>query len=477
MWCAEPKALPHLILLVAAAGCSSGQKADSAVSYVSPEPRTQAHDWTDGGVPSEAIPEVRDHATRRGIVHLHSPWSHDACDGRPLDDDGAPDADCLAALRRGLCAAQVDVAWLTDHPAHAVEQDFLERLHVGEDDELVRIDGREAAVRWSCGDSTSVLLRPGLEDELMPLGMTAALSDSVEQRTALANDDSSEAIATMRARGALVAVAHTEGRSAEWLERVVQDGVGAVELFNIHAAFDPGIRQEDLGLEGLSWAQQLGPFTDPASGVAPDLLMLTVLQAQTPSLAHWDALLQAGHSVVATGGTDAHQNVLPAELPDGERGDSFRRMLRWMSHHIRVPAGTDGDDPAALQELLAAGRFSVVFELLGTPADVDLVLETDDGRTIETGESGPGGTLVVGCPRLATGSPRSEAEPEVVVRVVKNGQAWAEGCGEHATDGPGAYRVEVEQVPHHLDRFLGDVAEELVQAYPWVYTQAIRVES
>ncbi len=465
-----------LLASLALLGCTANRKADAESGSPQPGgPVSLAHDWEPGGVRSEIIPEVRDHQTRRAIVHLHSPWSHDACDGSPLVD-GAPDADCLADLRAGLCAAQVDVAWLTDHPEHAVHQDFLDRLHLGPDDELVRVGGEEAAARWACADGTSVLVRPGLEDELMPLGMTAPLSATVDQRLIVANDDSAEAIATMAGTGALVAVAHTEGRDPDWLARVVGAGVGAIELYNLHAAFDPSIRQDDLGLGGLDWAQRLGPFTDPAAGVTSDLLMLTVLAPQQPSLDRWDALLMAGEAVVATGGTDAHQNVLPAELPDGERGDSYRRMMRWMSQHVRVAPGQDPDDPAVLQAALAAGHFSVVFELLGTPADVDLVLETDDGQTVETGGRGGAGTLVVGCPRLATGSPRSEEAPALEVRVIKDGALWATGCGEHPTDGPGAYRVEIWSTPHHLDRFLADAAAEFIVPYPWVYTQAIRVE-
>lgn len=460
------------VLAVLLVGCGDTKARDT--SHIL-EDRSDAHDWTAGGVPSEAIPEVRDQQSRRAIVHLHSPWSHDACDGEPLVD-GVPDADCLADLRRGLCDAEIDVAWLTDHPSHAADQDYEQRMHITEDDEVVMVDGREAAVRWRCADGTSVLIRPGYEDELMPIGMTKEMHSDPEIRSVLANSDSADAIQAMLGTGALVAVAHTEGRDPEWLARVVADGVGAIELFNLHSAFDPSIRQDDLGLDGLGWAQGLAPFLDATSGVEPDLLVLNVLAEQGPSLERWDTLLAAGHAVVATVGTDAHQNVLPGILPDGERGDSYRRMLRWLSQHIRVGPGLDADDPGVLQSALAAGHFFVVFEVLGTPAAFDLYLDTDSGRRIEMGGEGTAGTLHVDCPRLATGSPRSERVPEISVTIFKNGAEWAQGCGDFPTDGAGAYRVRADIVPHHLDRFLGADAESFMHPWPWVYSQAIRVQ-
>src|SRR5438445_9308455 len=53
----------------------------------------------------------------RGIVHLHSPYSHDACDNMPRDPLplGVPNETCLDDLRSALCAEKIDYAALTDH--------------------------------------------------------------------------------------------------------------------------------------------------------------------------------------------------------------------------------------------------------------------------------------------------------------------------------------------------------------------------
>ncbi len=39
------------------------------------------------GVPA-LDPGPRGYQARRSIVHLHSPWSHDACDGQGIDEVG-----------------------------------------------------------------------------------------------------------------------------------------------------------------------------------------------------------------------------------------------------------------------------------------------------------------------------------------------------------------------------------------------------
>ncbi len=459
---------PGLLLGPAACGGKDGASEETAA------PTSLAAPWAQGGVQAELLPQVRGQQTRRGIVHLHSAWSHDACDGDPLPD-GRPNAPCLQDLRDGLCAANIDVGWLTDHPTHAADQPYLDRMHLDESrDSWLEVDGQKIGARWACGDGRSVLLRPGYEDDLMPAGMMAPLDPDLAVESGLARGQDAQSFAAIAAAGALPLVAHTEGRDLASLVALVADGLAGVELFNLHAAFDPNIRRDDLGLEPLGWVDNLGIFTDPTSGAEPDLLVLTVFGEQTPSVQRWDAL-QAHGRIIGTLGTDAHQNVMPVELADGERGDSYRRSLRWMSQHLRVPAGADPDDPMVLQQALAQGRFAAVFEVLGTPASWDFRLETGDGSVVEPGDEGAAGVLVVDCPVLATGSPRAEEGPEIQATVFKDGSAWAEGCGEHPTDGPGAYRVRYDILPLHLAPFLGADPAPWMVWMPWIYTQHIAV--
>ena len=440
--------------------------------------------WSPMAVASADLPAVRGQVTRRGIVHLHSAWSHDACDGDPLID-GAPNQPCLDDLRAGLCAAGIDVAWLTDHPTHAADQPYEARLHVESGrDTWVERGGARIGARWACdaagaalGDATahgSSLLRPGYEDDLMPLGMQGPLDPDLAVESELARAATEASMRAMQAAGADVMMAHTEGKTLDLLEPLVDMGLAGVEIFSLHAAFDPGIRGDDLGLEPLGWTEGLTTFTAADAVAEPDLMVSGVLVEQTPSIARWDAL-QARARVVGTAGTDAHQNVLPILLADGERGDSYRRSLRWMSQHLRLLEGDDPTDPLALQAALVEGRSAVVLEILGTPAGWDLVVESDDGSVAGTGEQSAGGTLVVTCPTLAAQSPHGDEAPEITATVYKDGAEWATGCGDHPTDGPGAYRVRFDVVPHHLRPFYGDDPDPWIVLRPWVWTQHIHV--
>ena len=173
----------------------------------------------------------------------------------------------------------------------------------------------------------------------------------------------------------------------------------------------------------------------------------------------------------ASGGTDAHQNVLNLELRDGERGDSYRRMLRWFSNWLMV----EEDSLEAYESALRAHRMALVFEILGTPAGFDFYLEDEGGTRWEMGSDAPVGEITVSCPTLATGSPRGLEEPEISVEVYRNGELWQSDCGSYEATGPAAYRVQVSMVPHHLTDFLGEEPEAWVKTYPWIYSNGIRV--
>jgi hypothetical protein len=148
-------------------------------------------------------------------------------------------------------------------------------------------------------------------------------------------------------------------------------------------------------------------------------------------------------------------------------------MIRWFSNHILVEEGDE--DPLRAEAALAAGRSYVAFEILGTPVGVDLALEGADGQVYELGSDAPPGTLVVGCPSLAEGSPVDGETPDITVTVLKDGLPWQTGCGRFEADGPAVYRLAVDITPWHLRGFLGDDPEPWLKSYPWVRTNAIRV--
>lgn len=425
--------------------------------------------WS-GGLPDLAVlGEVRGFSHARAIVHLHSPWSHDACDGEPLPD-GSPDQACLDDLRAGLCEAHIDAAFLTDHPAHAAAQEYGDLFHARSGDTLLPDASAPFANGIDCADGHRVTWLPGIEDELMPVGLDAHVDGDAAARDATYNDGSTAGLAASAAAGAAVLVAHTEGRDPAWLTELQDAGLVGLEIFNLHAMFAPDIRQDDLGLEPLGWVADTRPFIHPDETGEPDLMFIGVLLEQAPSIERWDALLARG-PMVGVAGTDAHQNALPLETRDGERFDSYRRSMRWFSNHLLV----EGEGPGIYEEALRAGRVHVVFEALGLPVGLDLYAE-DDAGTYEVGGDAPAGaSLVVGCPSLSPESPQGLREPLIETRVFKDGEVFHEGCGPVVTDGPGVYRVRVDIHPRHLDPFLGAEPENYDRAFPWAYTNAIRV--
>jgi hypothetical protein len=447
--------LRHLLpLLGACTGAPSDTPEDSAPVAPVDVP------WSATRAPlAESSPAGR--AWRRGIVHLHSPYSHDACDGDPMPD-GVPDEACLANLRRGLCTNAMDFAMITDHPAHAAAQAFADTLLSREGDEVVG----GVANRILCDDGHRVLTLPGIEDELMPIGLDRPVADTPEERERLYNGSDAESLAAEIAAGATVLQAHTEGKPLELLLERQANGLAGVEIFNLHAMVDPTKREEDLGLEPFGYLDAIGPFMSGDTDAQPDLAFLGFFEEQGISLERWDALSRVAPTV-GTAGTDAHENTLPNLLSDGERVDSYRRMMSWFSNIALV----DGDSPEELQAAIAAGRLFVAFEVLGTPAG----FHVGYGGAEMGGAGALGGTLEVTCPTLAVTSPRSGADPSITVTVYKDGAPWQTGCGSFPVTEAGVYRVRVDIVPHHLVGFLDDQAASLVRTYPWLYSNSFRL--
>jgi hypothetical protein len=404
----------------------------------------------------------------RSIVHLHSPWSHDACDG--AHDDGEPIDECLADFREAICATRLDAVFVTDHPDYAAFETVESLLWFQEGDELLLKDGQPIANRMACDNGHAPVYMPGFEDALMPVGMEAHYSDDQAERHALYNEITPEAVEAMVGMGAVVLVAHTEQRDFESLSPLAEHGLAGVELFNLHAMVDPNIRPEFLGLDGTEWLKAAKPFTSLEGDAEPDLMFLAFYQEQTVSTALWDALSAVGPTV-GVAGTDAHQNVLNLPMRDGERLDSYRRMIRWFSNWLLVV----GEGPQAYKDALAAGRNFAVFEAFGTPEDLD-VYGFVDGQRMEIGSDLPlGSSLEITCPTLAPSSPQSLAQPEIKARVLKDGELFAEGCASHMLSAPGVYRVVFDITPHHLDGFLGKGAQDYMRPTPWIYSNPLRV--
>ncbi|MCB9507054.1 MAG: hypothetical protein H6698_07370 [Myxococcales bacterium] len=410
----------------------------------------------------------------RSIVHLHSTHSHDACDGNPRPD-GQYNLPCQESLRAALCDTKIDFAYLTDHPTHMVEVPFTDLLlHEPETDELLTDDsGRPYANRIHCPSGFVVTIRVGSEDRLMPLGMHEHVPGDLGQRDLTMNAYDPETVATMRATGALIWVAHTEQRTVEEMRPLGLDGL---EIYQLHANIDPRIREGALGLDPYAPVTALFPFLSGTATTPPDLAVLAFLEPNRPSLDRWAALLAEG-PMVGTGGTDAHENTFPAVASDGERLDSYRRMLSWFSNYVL----TTDDTPEAVDTGLGGGHVVIGFDILGSIAGFDAHVTSGAAR-LEVGTTAAfeaGMTLSVDVPQ-PLGPSGIAIEPSCRA-LAADGEGWREvrafGAGhtDVALAEAGIYRVECSATGAHLAPYLTGLAGAAERTYPWIYTNAFRL--
>jgi hypothetical protein len=416
----------------------------------------------------------------RGIVHLHSPFSHDACDGRPRDGNNVPNEPCLQDLRAALCTTRIDFAALTDHDDSMADEDFGTLFSMrGTDQAVKNAAGEQIASRILCDDGHQVLVSIGGENDLMPIMLDRHPPGTVAERHAVYNGNDAVAADAMRAAGGLVWVAHTESKDLEALRAVSPHGI---EVYNLHANIDPDIRKDYLGLSSGGALSAAAEFADTNPGhPEPDLAMLAFLLPNQPSIDKWNALLGDGRKLAATAGSDAHQNAIPVTFADGERGDSYRRVMRWFGN-IAIVA--DPHDPAQIEQAMATGRIFTVHEMLGTPAGFDVRAE-DAAGTYEIGATVPrGARLVIDVPRVAS------IDSNLPAPVIRTRVLWIAPGGEVTEltsstmnqvtvnlGAAGAYRVEISIIPRHLGPYLGDLGTDMAEAeVPWIYVSPFYVQ-
>lgn len=407
----------------------------------------------------------------RGIVHLHSPYSHDACDNMPRDAQGVPNEPCLQDLREALCVDRIDFAALTDHDASMADEDFPTLFSMrGTDQPVLDGSGAQIASRMTCDDGHVVTFTVGGENDLMPVMLHRHVPGTVQQRHDTYNGVDAAAVQAFRDAGGLVWIAHTEQHDIAQLRDLQPDGI---EVYNLHANIDPKIRGPYLNLDPDAAITAAVQFADTTDGhPEPDLALLSFIEPNQPAIDRWNQVLGDGRHVPATAGSDAHENALPIMLADGERGDSYRRVLRWFSNVVLV---NDPQDPAQVEAALAKGRLFAVFEMLGTPEGFDIHAGAGElGDTVPVGT-----TLEVTVPHVRN-LDKSLPAPTIVATVYRIDASGpmivAQGSDSLSVPmaGAGAYRVEISMVPHHLGPYLGDLGTAYAeQTVPWIYASPI----
>ena len=414
----------------------------------------------------------------RSIIHLHSPLSHDACDDQADLEEAVGSTDCMATLRDALCTTRVDVAMITDHAPYMNEVPFERVLWPDPADELITsTTGSTIASRMTCPNGQVVLLTVGSENALMPVGLRHHVLEGADAATleTAYDADGPAAVSAFHDAGALVLVNHTEERTVENLRGL---GVDGIEIYNLHANIDPTSRRDYLGLDDYGFVTELFYFLERRRYLAPDLLFLAFFEISDAYFERWDTLLAEGQRIVGVAGTDAHQNSFPDEMWDGERIDSYRRMIRWFSNHLLL----DGDpNPDNVAEALGMGRFYMAFEAFGSPVGFDFVAD-DAGTIVEMGgEATVGTTLRVLRPHIAPGQPQEPA-PAITVRLLRSAAggpvevaSGTDAMLELVTTEPGAYRAEARMVPEHTRPYLPGRADELIREVVWVESNPIHV--
>ncbi|HUH03694.1 MAG TPA: hypothetical protein VML75_16985 [Kofleriaceae bacterium] len=413
----------------------------------------------------------------RGIIHLHSPYSHDACDGEPRPGpNGEIDEACLANLREALCATRVDYAALTEHDASMADEEFETLFLQREGDVLVTgAASTPIASRMTCPNGHTVLFTVGGENDLMPIMLDAHPPGTASERHEVYNAEDAATVALFRSLGGLVWIPHTEQRPIELLRALEPDGI---EIYQLHANIDPNIRVDHLGLDSAGAIQAVAEFADTnPTGPEPDLALMAFLEPNQPSIDKWNTLLGEGLRLAGSGGTDAHENSLPITLRDGERGDSYRRMIRWFANVALV---SDPSDPEEIQAAIAAGRFFVAFELFGTPSGFDFFAPGAEMGGEVTASTSAAATLAL---PTVYGLDSSLPAPSIRGRILRidAGGVTEVAAGETASvtaalDAPGAYRAEVLITPRHYGAYLGHLGTAIAEREQvWVYSNPIYV--
>lgn len=517
--------------------------ADSALDSVAAEVSSDVS--VDAGdpplPPGPPLPTARGWRWARTIVHIHSAYSHDACDGE-IDETGVANPTCLNQFREALCAALLDVAFVTDHPAHMREYPFEKLLgHRPElGDKLLGPPGSPYGNLVQCpavgnvpahtlvstvGYEGTHVMPVGLHRHVTPESLEGGnLSDAVTLTQAKALVDAAHLA------GGLVVNAHSEQAEIS-AQRLLDVGVDAMEIYNIHANFLTVLGGAG-GKTNLGRIFELDAFFGPKeTSPWPDLLVMLMLDVQPEAaFQKWQEVLGQKH-VTAVIGNDTHQNVKldgyctpggdfeavcdsMAEtypnlvkvlksggapyLADGERLDSYKRQLRIISDRVLIPAVEDESAGVveAVKTALQEGRNWVWFDLMGEPENVDFVAKSSTSWVEMGGTIHVGDTLWLRSPLRCvpslwapwtvaeTQAPGDESTVRTLVWHVAPGAKAATLVKEVAgfakaeswvADKPGRYHLEVRLTPKHLRKWLQALGKYADVEQRWAVSNPVNV--
>lgn len=439
---------------------------------------------------------VRGLTARRGTIHLHTGYSHDACDGEVWLKDADPELadgetivtvegsshlmvverwnECNQDVRRAVCDVQQDFLFFTDHNNNYPSFEYPDVLLYQPDDgdELIMRDGQPAAMWMTCPSGRRVLMSAGVDTHLLAFGLERHVVEDIAERRRIYGTRTEEAVQMLRDAGALVVSGYSDEWDPDLLFALPFDGF---EIYNPATNL-----RRNLGATGtLITEMGLRPERAPH----PQLALLPLFEENDENLWRWSRLSEI-RPIFNYLGTNAHQNVFRTPVFEGERIDSFRRMMSWFANYVLIDEAISHADDRQLKEAIGAGRHYGVFEFLGVAIGFDYHAARGDsvwemGSRISLDE-GPV-RLNVQVPTLYGALHDGMEAPEISARVLRaHEDDWLvveQGTESFSTDitEPGVYRVDVRMVPHHLRAWLGEKADEYIRDVVWVYSNPIFV--
>lgn len=465
----------------------------------------------------------------KGVLHVHSAYSHDACDGEGIVDGGLNTA-CIDDLRAAPCNVGLDYVNLTDHPAHMNEYEPAKNLlySAARGDELILGQDGVSPIGnlVSCPGGRKVLFTFGYEgNHTLPLMMDRHPTQYGAYATTRPLAEVKALVADLKSAGALVALAHSEQADLT-ADLIVEGGADLMEWYNPHGNFlkTLGVTDRVTGnpLALLSLFGKLDPFlAGSTSGAHADLLYLPLLtEWPVEGFTKWREV-QKKRFVPGVFGSDVHQNVSidpvckgaaqqalctaaaggknaalglllaggQLVLSDGKRLDSYDRIMRW----LRNVTLTNDLTPAGVKGALREGRSYGVFSVFGEPTG--FYFEGNAGGTmLDMGGLAKGPiALTMKVPDAPTptqtavtfdaNAAKSAAVRAVLFRTDGSGtvevaSATALGATLNKTvTEPGSYHVEIWLKPKHLTAALGPQTALADREFLWLISNPIRLEN
>jgi len=421
----------------------------------------------------DTAPPVPPYKEARGLIHMHSIYSHDACDGKGFTGT-TPNLTCLKQLRAAICAGKFDFMMLTDHPSnmksYTMKEDLLYDAASG--DQLVMQAGAPIANFMACSGGHKSLLSVGFESKhMMPLGLHSLPAtndhyDGISDTTPMATLQ--KQVKGLKALGAVVSMVHTEETDIS-TKTIVDGGFDTMEWYNIHANFSALLGSDlhqNVSVDISMCAGLLKPACAIALGLAEVALGFT--------------LPAAIKSLILSGG-----NIM---LSDGDRVDSYGRLSRWLENRLLVKKV----ELEALHDALRSGRAYGVFTIFGDPHAFSYT-GLQGTKVLQMGSKAKGPvTLQVSAPNRPAhqgvgGAPFTALDAlkaEVTTRLLRMDKTGTVTVQTSTTLGakitytastPGAYYVEVTIKPKHLTTALGSSNALANKEYLWIISNPIFV--